>query len=164
MSDHTALINRFYTAFAARDPAGMVACYHPGVAFHDPAFLDLKGWRAAAMWTMLCERAEDLRIEHSAVTVDGDRGTAHWEAWYTFSATGRKVHNVIDATFEFKDGLIVSHRDHFEFWRWSRQALGPPGVFLGWSSVLSKKVNAQANKGLDLWIEKNNAGPELMER
>ena len=40
-----------------------------------------------------------------------ETGRAHWEADYTFSSTGRKVHNVIDATFEFEGGLIRAHRD-----------------------------------------------------
>ena len=65
------------------------------------------------------------KLEVSQVT---DR-SAHWEAHYLFSATGRKVLNRIDAEFEFDHaGLIVRHRDRFDFWAWSRQALGLPGV------------------------------------
>jgi hypothetical protein len=30
-----------------------------------------------------------------------------------------------------KEGLIIEHRDHFELWRWSRQALGLKGLLLG---------------------------------
>lgn len=86
----------------------MAACYHPEVHFSDPVFADLRGEEAGDMWRMLCGRATDLRIEFDEVTVDEDRGSAHWEAWYTFS-TGRKVHNVIDASFEFSDGLILRH-------------------------------------------------------
>ena len=40
------------------------------------------------MWRMLCGRATDLRVEHSEVEAEGDEGSAHWEAYYTFS-TGR---------------------------------------------------------------------------
>ena len=43
------------------------------------------------------------------------KGSAHWEADYTFSATKRKVHNVVDARFELRDGLIVKHTDVFDF-------------------------------------------------
>ena len=39
--------------------------------------------------------------------VDDRGGSAHWEAWYTFSATGRKVHNVVEANFEFADGRVL---------------------------------------------------------
>ena len=54
-------------------------------------------------------------------------GRAHWDATYTYSATGRRVDNRIDATFAFRDGLIVRHDDRFDLWRWARQALGVQG-------------------------------------
>ena len=75
-------------------------------------------------------------------------GRAHWDARYTFSATGRKVLNRIDASFEFRDGLIVRHVDRFPFWTWARQALGAPGLLLGWSGFLRAKVRATAAKNL----------------
>ncbi len=156
------LIERFYTAFGAKDAAGMAACYHPEVQFTDPAFGPLKGWRAAAMWHMLIERGTDLRMEHSAVQAEGETGSGHWEAWYTFSTTGRSVHNIIDSSFVFKDGRIIGHTDVFDFWSWSRQALGPPGLFLGWSGMLRGKVCKTANQGLDAWIDKRGAGSELI--
>jgi hypothetical protein len=59
------------------------------------------------------------------------------------------VHNRIDATFSFDgQGRIASHRDRFNFWRWSRQALGLPGLLLGWSGGLRNKVRQQAAKNL----------------
>jgi ketosteroid isomerase-like protein len=142
-----ALISTFYEAFARRDWAAMGACYHPAVHFTDPVF-DLHGDRARSMWRMLCTRGQDLQVDFSAVSFDGSLGRAHWDARYTFSATGRKVLNRIDATFEFRDGLIVRHVDVFSFARWSRQALGLPGLLLGWSSFLQSKVRAQAAAGL----------------
>lgn len=80
------------------------------------------------------------------------RRGAHRRPRYTFSATGRPVHNVVDATFELRDGLIVTHVDEFDFWRWSRQALGPIGVLLGWSSVVRRKVQATARRSLDDYL------------
>lgn len=162
MSDNTALIERFYAAFAQRDAAGMSACYHPDVRFSDPAFPDLKGIETAAMWHMLCERGADLRVEHSAVQASGDSGSAHWEAWYTFSTTGRSVHNIIDASFRFQDGRIIEHRDVFDFSRWSKQALGAPGYLLGWSGFLRNKVQTQADKGLRIWMSKHDGGAGLI--
>lgn len=41
-------------------------------------------------------------------------------------------------------GLIATHRDRFNFWRWARQALGAPGVLLGWSPSLKRKVRNTA--------------------
>lgn len=148
MNANEETLKRFYTAFQKRDAAGMAACYAPDVRFSDPVFADLRGADAGAMWKMLCERGKDLRLEFRDVRADATTGSAHWEAWYTFSASGRKVHNVIEATFEFRDGMIVKHTDRFDLYRWSRQALGPAGVLLGWSPLLQNKVRAMAAKGL----------------
>ena len=150
-SEHTLLVERFYRAFAQRDYRTMAACYHPQAHFSDPAF-DLHGSEIGAMWQMLCERGTDLRLEYR---VDEQQGkvTAHWEPRYTFSQTGRTVHNIVDATFEFRDGLIIRHVDYFNFWRWSRQALGMPGVLLGWTPVLRKKVQTLAMNNLKKFIQ-----------
>lgn len=156
------LIDRFYAAFSARDAAGMSACYHPNVQFGDPAFPDLKGFRAAAMWHMLCERGKDLTLEHSDVKANADAGSARWNARYTFGATGRMVHNVIDAEFTFGAGRILTHRDTFDFWRWTRMALGAPGVLLGWTPFLKNKVQAQAGEGLHDYIAKKGLDASLI--
>jgi len=147
MHPHAQLIERFYAAFARRDWAGMAACYHPEVHFSDEAF-DLRGADAGLMWRMLVTSGRDLTLEYRDISADERSGRAHWDARYTFSATGRKVLNRIDASFEFRDGLIVRHVDRFDFWTWSRQALGMPGLLLGWSSLLRSKVRAQAAKNL----------------
>ena len=142
------LIERFYTAFNAHDAATMCASYRDDATFADPVFPDLDAAGVRAMWTMLCGRAPDLTVQASNIVVDGDRGSAHWVARYTFSTTKRFVENRIDATFTFKDGLILKHVDAFDFWRWSRQALGPPGLLLGWSPLIKNKVRATAASGL----------------
>jgi hypothetical protein len=147
MHPNAALIDRFYIALRQRDAATMATCYHPAVHFSDEAF-DLHGDQAALMWQMLCSRGKDMQVEHSQVLADDSTGSAHWEARYTFSGSGRKVHNIIDASFEFRDGLIIRHVDRFDFWRWSRQALGLPGLLLGWSGFLQRKVRATAAAGL----------------
>jgi ketosteroid isomerase-like protein len=155
MRTHEELIQRFYTAFQARDGAAMAACYHPKVEFSDPVFTDLKGSRAGAMWKMLTERGKDLRVEVSGIRASERSGAAHWEAWYTFTQTGRSVHNVIDATFEFRDGKIVKHTDVFDLHRWAGQALGLPGKLLGWTPLLQNKIRGMAAKGLDDYVAKH---------
>ena len=57
-----------------------------------------------AMWRMLCSRGTDLRIESSNLVADAEGGSADWQAWYAFSATGRPVHNVVRSQFRFRDG------------------------------------------------------------
>jgi ketosteroid isomerase-like protein len=142
------LIQRFYEAFARRDAEAMAACYHRDVEFSDPVFPSLKGDEARDMWRMLASRAVDLEVRFEVRGADDTKGAAHWDADYLFSKTGRKVNNRIDAEFEFEDGLIRRHRDHFDLWRWSRMALGIPGLLLGWSPVIGNAVRKEAAKGL----------------
>ena len=152
MHPNAELIRKFYTAFAKRDASAMTACYHPAVQFSDAVFTNLEGARANAMWQMLCERGKDLKIEFRDIDADDTTGRAHWEAWYTFSATRRPVHNKIDARFEFKDGKIIRHRDSFSFWAWASQALGPTGLLLGWSPIVKNRVRSQAAKNLEAFV------------
>lgn len=151
------VIERFYTAFQSCDANEMAACYHRDIYFSDEVFTGLRGPQAGSMWRMLCERARDLKIEFRDVEADDRSGRAHWEAWYTFAATGRPVHNVIDARFEFRDGKIVRHRDSFDFLRWSRQALWLTGVLVGWTPLLKRRVRREAAHSLERFIQKTQA-------
>jgi ketosteroid isomerase-like protein len=148
MDANADLIARFYAAFAARDGAAMAACYTPDAVFSDPVFGELRGDEPGRMWMMLTGRAKDLAITLAEHDADGERGTAHWLADYTFTATGRKVHNDVRARFRFRDGLIAEHHDAFSFHGWARQALGPAGLLLGWTPILKGKVRGQARAGL----------------
>ncbi len=149
-----ALIERFYRAFDEGDGDAMAACYSPRVRFSDPVFRDLHGGRAGAMWRMLTEGPGDLRVELLEHDADAERGTAHWQARYTFTETGRPVVNDIRARFRFEDGLIVEHRDEFGFHRWARQALGPVGLALGWTPVLRAAVRRKAGARLEAYVER----------
>lgn len=154
-TDHpagAALLTEFYACFSARDYRGMAACYHPDAVFRDPVF-NLKGRRIAAMWHMLCEGGKDLRVAASGIRAEAGSGRAHWEAAYTFSGTGRKVVNLVDSEFRFRDGKIISERDEFDFWRWSRQALGPTGLFLGWMPRLQQTIQRRAAGNLEKFIQ-----------
>ena len=147
-TSNVALIEKFYAAFSRRDAEEMAACYHPDVEFSDPVFPNLAGEEACDMWRMLCERGKDLKIEWSRGEADDASGSVHWEARYTFSGTGRPVHNRIDARFEFEDGLIRRHRDTFDLWAWAGQALGLKGRLLGWTPMVKKAIQSQAEKSL----------------
>lgn len=146
------VITQFYRAFAARDGATMSASYTPDARFSDPVFTDLKGPEVGAMWRMLCARATDLRVVASQVQAAGNEGSAHWEAWYTYSATGRVVHNIIDARFTFRDGRIATHHDRFDLYRWSRQALGLKGLLLGWLPPVQSTIRGQAARALTRYL------------
>jgi hypothetical protein len=154
-------IHDFYTAFARLDADAMGAKYASDVSFQDEVFT-LNGQReVAGMWRMLCEAtkakgADVWRLAFRDVKADGTTGSAHWDAYYRFSATGRMVHNSIDAVFTFNpQGLIATHKDSFDFWLWSRQALGAPGALLGWTPMLRNKVRAQAAGNLAKFLAKS---------
>jgi ketosteroid isomerase-like protein len=142
--DNRSLLTEFYTAFSNHDYKRMAACYHDEAEFTDPAFGTLNAEQVKAMWRMLIERSKgELKVVFSALQADVEKGTAHWDAFYTFSKTGRNVHNKIDAHFEFKDGKIYRHHDHFNLWSWSRQALGLSGFLLGYTSFFKNKLQKQ---------------------
>jgi hypothetical protein len=145
-TDPKTLIEYFYSAFQQKDYQTMAACYHPEAYFRDEAF-ELTGAEIGSMWHMLCSRGKDMTLEFS-VNEQAGNISAHWEPKYSFSQTGRYVHNIVDAEFEFKDGLIIKHIDRFDFWRWSRQALGAPGFLLGWTPLLRNKVSGMAMSNL----------------
>jgi ketosteroid isomerase-like protein len=142
------LIKTFYTAFNNRDYITMQNLYHPNATFTDPAFGSLDSRQVKAMWQMLISASKDIRVDLSNVNATADGGTCRWDAYYSFSQTNRKVHNIVNARFKFKDGLIIDHKDHFDFWRWSRMALGTPGLLLGWTPFLRNKVSKAARERL----------------
>ena len=149
------LITKFYTAFQNKDALAMLSCYHPDIVFSDPVFGKLKEVRARGMWQMLCKASKDLKIAFDQVETNNEEGKAHWEAYYTFSQTGRKVHNNIDAHFKFKDGLIIEHNDVFNLKKWAGQALGFKGKLLGGASFFKNKIQEQVNRKLDKYILEN---------
>lgn len=146
-----AIVGKFYQAFESLDAERMAACYHPEVTFSDPAFGVLKGEHAANMWRMLCEsqKGKNFKVTYSAIIADEDKGSAHWEAHYLFSRTGRTVHNIVEAKFTFKDGLIYTHHDHFDLYKWAIQAMGFQGVIFGWTGFFRKKLQANTNSLLE---------------
>lgn len=144
MHPNEELIEKFYTSFQKLDAEAMLSCYHAGIRFSDPVFPNLAQPEVGAMWRMLCKQAKNFELTFADTQANDRTGKAHWEAHYDFSATGRRVHNKIDAEFEFQDGKIIKHTDSFNFWKWSRMALGAKGLLLGWTPLVRNKVQKQA--------------------
>jgi hypothetical protein len=149
---NAALIETLYTSFQARDAAGMQRCYHADLTFRDPVFGELGAVETGAMWRMLCAGGQDLEVRCLDVSADDVKGTARWEARYTWGKNRRPVHNRIEASFSFADGLIVRHEDRFSLWAWSRQALGPAGWLLGWSPLLRRRIRSGARRSLERYM------------
>ena len=88
-------------------------------------------------------------------------GTFNGHPWNSGETETFSVHDAnhpamkpFGAEFEFKDGKIWRQRDRFDFYRWSRQAFGMTGVLLGWTGFLRGKVQAEAAKGLAIFMAK----------
>ncbi|TXD71841.1 nuclear transport factor 2 family protein [Aequorivita antarctica] len=139
------IIEKFYQAFTDLDAERMISWYHDDVTFEDPAFGILRGEEAKNMWRMLCQaqQGKEFKVKTSNIEYTPKAGKARWEAYYTFSKTGRKVHNVINASFKFKDGKIINHIDRFSLHRWAKQAMGFKGFLVGWTGFFKKKLNNQ---------------------
>ena len=152
MNSNEQLIEKFYTSFQQKNWKGMQECYHTDVVFNDPVFQNLKGKEAFAMWHMLISAGKDLTLSFKNIKSNDLSGSCQWDAFYTFSRTGRKVHNIIQAEFKFKNGKIIEHNDSFDLWRWSRMALGVSSVLLGWSPIVQNKIKGTAKSSLRKFI------------
>ncbi|MEB8329623.1 nuclear transport factor 2 family protein [Flavobacteriaceae bacterium KMM 6897] len=149
-------IEQFYSAFSNLDAEKMVAQYHEDVIFEDPAFGVLKGAKAKNMWRMLCasQKGKEFKVNVSNIESFENEATATWEAFYVFSKTGRNIHNTIQAKFKFRDGKIIFHKDTFDLYKWSIQAMGIKGLLLGWTTFFKKKLHLQTNKLLSSYESK----------
>jgi ketosteroid isomerase-like protein len=157
MATNADVISKFYTAFQQLDYQTMNSCYSDDIVFNDPAFGLLNGDEAKAMWEMLCKNAKDFSLTFSNIQLlDEEYATCNWVATYTFSKTGKKVINHIKAFMRLKDGKIIEHSDGFKLSKWAAQALGLPGVLLGWTGFMKRKIQKNARKNLVNFIEKKN--------
>ena len=156
--DPVETVQALYEAFRALDGARMEQCYAEDACFDDPVFSVRGRARIGGLWRMLCEGAirqgrADWRLDYGDIVVEGRKGCAHWEPKYRFGATGRRVHNLIDASFHFDgQGLILAHRDDFDLYRWGCQALGAKGRLLGWMPWFRTQLRAQAARRLEAWL------------
>lgn len=142
------IIEKFYSAFQLKDYKTMQQCYHADAVFTDEVFVNLSSYEAKAMWQMLITAGKDMQLVFINIEITGDTASANWIATYTFSLTKQKVVNDIQATFQLKDGLIFRHRDHFNFYKWSRMAFGTKGILLGWLPFFRKKIQEVSRQKL----------------
>src|SRR2546425_11048134 len=111
------LLQRLYTSLGQHDHQAMADCYHSEAAFSDIAF-DLRGRKQIhAMWHMICQG--DIRATCDLVQADDRSGEVNLVDDYTFSSSGRSVHNVIHSHFRFREGVIVEHHDFCDTRAWA---------------------------------------------
>jgi ketosteroid isomerase-like protein len=155
MTTNKQLIHHFYTSFQNKDIKAMQDCYADNASFNDPVFTGLNAPQVRMMWAMLLKSGKDMRIEFQNIKETKSGATADWNAWYTFSATGNKVLNRIQASFVIENGKIVKHTDQFSFYKWAKQALGLTGLLFGWTGFLKNKISTAAKKKLETFISAN---------
>lgn len=143
------IASSFYHAMSNRDAATMNRCYATDATFSDPIFPNLASDQVQAMWSMLMAGAKDFTVQHRIEHADARTVNVHWLATYTFSQTGRHVVNEVVTEMKFKDGKIIQQRDHFNFHRWARQALGLPGLLFGWTSWFQNALQNKSREKLE---------------
>jgi limonene-1,2-epoxide hydrolase len=152
--NNSALIDNFYRAFQRKDYQTMQNLYATNATFSDPVFVNLNSEQVRCMWEMLLTASTDLSITFKNVQDNPVGATCDWEAVYTFTLTGKKVHNIIHAQFVIENGKIVSHRDQFDLYRWSRMAFGFKGLLLGWTSFMQNQIRTKAGNRLTSFMKK----------
>jgi ketosteroid isomerase-like protein len=152
MHPNEKLLNTFYNAFQQRDYKTMQSCYSDNTVFSDPVFPNLNATEVKGMWQMFCVKSKDMQITFSDVVANDSKGSANWQAQYTFGATGNKVTNNISAQFVFENGKIIQHSDSFNFYKWARQALGFTGLLFGWTPMVKNKMRAMAARSLNQFL------------
>ena len=155
MNNNEELIETFYNAFARLDYATMQNCYAADPIFNDPVFGVIEGDAVKAMWEMLCKNAKDFSLNFNDVECEGEYGTCKWTAIYSFSKTGKRVINNVKAHMRIENGKITEHTDEFDIYKWSRQALGLPGIVLGWSGYLKSKIRNDSRVKLNKFMEQS---------
>ncbi len=155
MNTNEQLLTTFYQSFQNKDYSTMQNCYADNAVFNDEVFKNLGAQQVKAMWEMLIKRGKDLQVEFKNIQSDDMKGSAEWIATYTFSKTKRKVTNCIKAAFISENNKILKHTDHFNFYKWSSQALGITGFLMGWTPFLKRKIQQAAMKGLAEYMEQN---------
>lgn len=149
------LMHKFYGSFSNSDADGMIACYDDNITFKDPAFGELKGERAKAMWQMLLAKKTDAKIKYEILQVSKDSACVEWIANYTYGPEKRNVTNHVHAYFKIENNKITKHRDSFCIWKWSQQALGTSGYLFGWSALMKNKIQNKTNKLLNDYMSKH---------
>ncbi|PJZ71190.1 polyketide cyclase [Leptospira perolatii] len=155
MHPNETILRNLYKDFSSRNASGMASAYSKETHFSDPVFPNLINAEVTSMWAMLMERMNpEAQIELKEIKAEEKKGSAVWEATYQFSKTGRTVKNRIRSEFEFQNGKIVNQKDRFPLWKWTRMALGLPGVLLGWTPMIQGKVRSEAAKNLQHYMKK----------
>jgi hypothetical protein len=156
------VVGRFFEAFALGDWQSMARCYHDKASFSDPVYPDLREERIVYMWHQLLAAAttaeskgssnnalclNNLQLEYKVLFGDERKAQVQWFATYQYGK--RPVRNEVLSTLAIWDDKIVRQVDEFNFWRWSRQARGLPGLAFGAMPWYQRSVQRSAQSRLE---------------
>lgn len=156
------VVDRFFEAFSASDWQTMARCYHDKASFSDPVYPDLREERIVYMWHQLLSAAEtsnlnsgrkkslslnNLKLEYRVLFGDERKAQVLWTASYRYG--NRSVSNEVLSTLAIWDDKIVRQVDEYNFWRWSRQALGLTGLAFGTMPWYQRSVQRSAQSRLE---------------
>ena len=139
---------KFYDAFASADVETLKKLYDEKLIFNDEIFVGLSYEETIKMWSSLLIGNKDMSIKYTIKEYSENKVKVEWIADYLFSASRRKVRNVIIANMEIENGKIIKHTDEFNFYKWSKMALGTLGLLLVWTSFFRNKVRKGAYEKL----------------
>ena len=100
------------THFARRDVEGIVGCFAPDGEFRNAVGPDIWGetYRGhdaiRAFFTGLFQRSPDVRWDHTAEYVAGDRGVTEWRRTATL-ADGQRQEWLGCDLYTFRDGMVL---------------------------------------------------------
>ncbi len=147
------VLKKFYHAFRYKNTSEMLSVYADDVQFSDPAFGNLEGEEAKAMWRMLLERDKNtFQINFCDIEADDQGGTVTWEAQYQFGKN--PVFNRIESRIEIENGRIIKQEDKFSLQRWASMAMGAKGTALGLTPFLKPQVQKMTRKSLQNYLQK----------
>ena len=146
-SASASVVDRLFEALRRADASVIDACYHPQISYSDSVFEDLRGARVALRWRMLLQQADGFSLEHGLVFADERKAQVQWTADYRLR--GKRIRVPILSTLAIWDDLIVRQVDEYNFWQYSRQAQGIPGLLLGGLEPFQKIVRRRARRDLE---------------
>ena len=143
MHPNARLIEKLYSSLRDDKPDAAAACYAGDAHFEDIAFWLNGRDYILQMWRLVC--SQKVRVSFDSVVADDQHGGANWVAKYTITETRRKVTNPTTAHFDFRDGLIVNHRDQCDAMAWATQAFPFP-LNLAFGSIEPLRRGVARNK------------------
>lgn len=149
MHSHAKLIQTLYESLDKHDHEAMASCYHPDATFEDIAF-KLGGIKQIhAMWAMICRPEPEIKVTIIKDSIHADNGTGEAKVVDVYKmSNGNIVRNEIHSHFQFREGLIFSHRDVCDPEEWARQAIGGAIGKLAGKSRFLRSLMAK----LKLWV------------